>query len=190
MTELTAEAWSDALELYRYSYTAVSVARRAHEEWWFDVAAIMRGQTSEPRGWLSLDPDADEFERRDDPLFPFVEAPATPAELVRFRPRVTEVPRSSVPSLLVLLGVPGLDVTESTEFDRRRPEMERRARLITSRFPDGTLFHSNVGWKGANPDFYEQPVRLTDPFSRYGWDAGLIAVNTTEVAMIWHFDPT
>ncbi|MFJ6754668.1 hypothetical protein ACIQNK_06505 [Streptomyces sp. NPDC091273] len=190
MTELTAEVWSDVLELYRYSYTAVSVARREHEEWWMDVAAIMHGQTSDPRGWLSLDPDEDEFERLDDPLFPFVEAPTTPADAVRFRPRVTELPRKSVRSLLVLLGIPGLDVANAAEFDHHRPEMERRARLILSRFPEGTRFYSNVGWKGANPDFYEQPVRLTDPFSRYGWDAGLIAVNDTEVAMIWHFDPT
>lgn len=92
MTELTAEAWADALELYQYSYTSVSVVRREHEEWWLDAAAIMRGQTSDPRGWRSLDPDEDEDERRDDPLFPFAEAPTTPEDVVRFRQRVTELP--------------------------------------------------------------------------------------------------
>ncbi|WP_051774761.1 hypothetical protein [Streptomyces sp. NRRL S-237] len=190
MTELTAEAWADALELYQYSYTSVSVVRREHEEWWLDAAAIMRGQTSDPRGWRSLDPDEDEDERRDDPLFPFAEAPTTPEDVVRFRQRATELPRSSVQSLIVLLGIPGLEVTKAADFGRDRPEMERRARLVLSRFLHGTRFYSNVGWKTDNPDFYEQPVRLTDPFSRYGWDAGLIAVNDAEVAMIWYFDPT
>ncbi|MFD9366096.1 hypothetical protein ACFWA6_00105 [Streptomyces sp. NPDC060020] len=190
MTELTAEAWADALELYQYSYTSVSVVRREHEEWWLDAAAIMRGETSDPRGWRSLDPDEDEDERRDDPLFPFAEAPTTPEDVVRFRQRVTELPRSSVQSLVVLLGIPGLEVAKAADFGRDRPEMERRARLILSRFLHGTRFYSNVGWKTDTPDFYEQPVRLTDPFSRYGWDAGLIAVNDAEVAMIWYFDPT
>ncbi|MBT2477753.1 hypothetical protein [Streptomyces sp. ISL-94] len=190
MTELTAEEWADALELYEYSYTSVSVARREHEEWWLDAAAIMRGQTADPRGWRSLDPDEDEDARRDDPLFPFAKAPATPEDVARFRQRVTEVPWSSVQSLVVLLGIPGLDAAKVPEFDHHRPEMERRARLIISRFPNGTRFYSNVGWKAENPDFYEQPVRLTDPFSRYGWDAGLIAVNDAEVEMIWYFDPT
>ncbi|WP_329402702.1 hypothetical protein OG523_00700 [Streptomyces virginiae] len=190
MTELTAEAWADALELYRYSYTSVSVVRREHEEWWLDAAAIMRGRTSDPRGWRSLDPDEDEDERRDDPLFPFAEAPTTPEDVVRFRQRVTELPRSAVQSLVVVLGIPGLEVAKAADFGRDRPEMERRARLILSRFRHGTRFYSNVGWKTESPDFYEQPVRLTDPFSRYGWDAGLIAVNDAEVAMIWYFDPT
>ncbi|MFD4739693.1 hypothetical protein ACFWNR_32590 [Streptomyces virginiae] len=150
----------------------------------------MRGQISDPRGWRSLDPDEDEDERRDDPLFPFTEVPTTPEGVVRFRQRVTELPRSAVQSLVVVLGIPGLEVAKAVDFGRDRPEMERRARLILSRFRPGTRFYSNVGWKTESPDFYEQPIRLTDPLSRYGWDAGLIAVNDAEVAMIWYFDPT
>ncbi|MFJ9937647.1 hypothetical protein ACIRSJ_31515 [Streptomyces virginiae] len=190
ITELTAQAWSDALELYRYSYTFACVARREHEEWWLDAAAIMRRQTADPRGWLSVDPDEDEFERRDDPLFPFLEAPSTPADVERFRRRVTAVPPCSVASLLVLLGIPGLDAARAPGFAQQRPEMERRAHVVLSRFPEATRFYSNAGWKGEHPDFCEQPVRATTPFSRYGWDAGLIAVNEAEIAMLWHFDPT
>ncbi|MFJ6780742.1 hypothetical protein [Streptomyces yangpuensis] len=189
-TALTAEEWADALELYQYSYASVAVVRREHAEWWLDAAAVMFRRASDPRGWLSLDPDEDEPERREDPLFPFTQAPRTLAEAARFRSRVRELPRSSVPSLLVLLGVPGLDVTRAPDFDGDRPGMERRARLLLSRFTDGTRFYSNVGWEGDQPDFYEQPVRQTYPFSRYGWDAGLIAVNDSELALLWHFDPT
>lgn len=28
-----------------------------------------------------------------------------------------------------------------------------------------------------------------DPFSQFGWDAGLIAVNDDEVAVFWTFEP-
>ncbi|MFD5619556.1 hypothetical protein [Streptomyces yangpuensis] len=189
-TALTAEVWADALELYRFSYASVAVVRREHEEWWLDAASIMSRRASDPRGWLSLDPDEDEPERRDDPLFPFAQAPRTLAEAARFRAGVRELPRSSVSSLLVLLGIPGLDATRAPDFDRDRPGMERRARLLLSRFADGTRFYSNIGWEGDRPDFCAQPVRMTHPLSRYGWDAGLIAVNDCELALFRHFDPT
>ncbi|MCM1966312.1 MULTISPECIES: hypothetical protein [unclassified Streptomyces] len=39
------------------------------------------------------------------------------------------------------------------------------------------------------PNFYEQPVNALSPFSRSRWDAGLLAVNDTEVALIWTFEP-
>lgn len=67
--------------------------------------------------------------------------------------------------------------------------MERRAEVIMARFAEGTRFYSNIGWTGKEPDFYEQPVTGMNPFSRYGWDAGLIAVNDAEVALIWAFMP-
>ncbi|MFF3326125.1 hypothetical protein [Streptomyces sp. NPDC002889] len=187
MEDLGAETWSDALRLYEHICTFVGVAEREHNEWWFDVAAIMRLETLDPRGWESIDPHEGEDERREDPLFPWLETPSTPEDAERFRARVTELPRSSARSLVVLLGVLGLDATKTWSWDERRPNMERCAEVIMSRFPDGTRFYSNIGWKGDRPDFYKQPVTGLDPFSHYGWDAGLIAVNDTEVAMFWNF---
>ncbi|MFF4419347.1 hypothetical protein ACFY04_00915 [Streptomyces sp. NPDC001549] len=46
------------------------------------------------------------------------------------------------------------------------------------------------GWKGDRPDFYAQPSRSHDPFSTYDWDAGLIAVNDDEAAVLWNFQST
>ncbi|WP_404957663.1 hypothetical protein [Streptomyces sp. 147326] len=66
---------------------------------------------------------------------------------------------------------------------------ETWADVIMSRFPGDTRFHSNLGWKGDHPDSYEQPVTGMDPFSRFGWDAGLIAVNDAEVGVFWAFEP-
>ncbi|MER5487139.1 hypothetical protein ABT024_28580 [Streptomyces sp. NPDC002812] len=79
--------------------------------------------------------------------------------------------------MVVLLGVLGLDVGRTPRWEERRPQMERRADAILSRFPEGTRFYSNTGWKGDRPDFYEQGVRGLDLFSnepsrRQAADAG------------------
>ncbi|MEJ8644758.1 hypothetical protein WKI68_32770 [Streptomyces sp. MS1.HAVA.3] len=147
----------------------------------------MRLETRDPRAWESIDPFEGEEERREDPLFPWLEIPSTPADAERCLPRVGELPRSSVRSLVVLLGVLGLDVAKTWRWEERRPEMERRADVILSRFPDGTRFSTNLGWKGDRPDFYEQGVWAYNSFSQYDCDAGLIAVNDDEVAVFWNF---
>ncbi|WP_326591468.1 hypothetical protein [Streptomyces sp. NBC_01294] len=185
--DLDAEAWADALKLYERLSTFVGVAPREHDEWWLDVGAIMRLETRDPRAWESIDPYEGEEERREDPLFPWLETPSTPADAERHLPRVRELPPSSVRSLVVLLGVLGLDVAKTWRWEERRPEMERRADVILSRFPDGTRFHTNLGWRGDRPDFYRQSSRSHHPFSQYDWDAGLIAVNDDEVAVLWNF---
>ncbi|MFJ8214681.1 hypothetical protein [Streptomyces sp. NPDC096033] len=188
MADPSGEAWADALQLYARLCTFVAVAPRTCEEWWLDVGAMMRLRTQDPRGWQSIDPYDGEEERADDPLFPWLEAPVTPADAERFRPRVRELPRASARSLIALLGVLGLDVTKTSHWEDRRPGMERRADVILSRFPAGSRFYSNIGWKGDRPDFYEQGVwGGLDPFSQYGWDAGLIVVNDEEVALLWNF---
>lgn len=185
--DLTAQAWADGLALYESRWAFAAVARRDQAEWWFDVAAIMRGETSDPRGWASLDPYEDESDREVD-AFAWVEPPTHPADVERFQRSVRELPRSSVESLMVLLGVVGMNVSKTWGFEERRPEMERRALVLLSRFPDGTRFYSNVGWQGERPNFYEQPVNGVSTFSRSRFDAGLIAVNDTEVALIWTFE--
>lgn len=186
---LDAHTWSDALKLYAWLSTFVAVAPRKHDEWWLDVGAIMRLETRDPRGWESIDPYEGEEERQDDPLFPWLETPSGPADAERYRRRVGELPRSSVRSLLVLLGSAASpsDITRSQDWEERGPTMERRADAILSRFPDGTRFYTNLGWKGDRPDFYSPSSRSHDSFSHYDWDAGLIAVNDDEVAVFWNF---
>ncbi|MET9572994.1 hypothetical protein ACFYNW_37360 [Streptomyces virginiae] len=187
MDDLTAETWADGLVLYEDRYAFSAVTRREHTEWWFDVAAIMRGETTDPRGWASLDPYEDVSDREVE-AFAWVAPPTHPADVERFRRSVRELPRSSVKSLMVLLAIVGMDASKTWDFEERRPKMERRALGLLSRFPDRTRFFSNIGWKGEQPNFYEQPVNGINPFSRSRLDAGLIAVNDTEVALIWTFE--
>ncbi|MCJ0875457.1 hypothetical protein [Streptomyces sp. AP-93] len=184
-----AEAWSDALKLYTWLCTFVAVSPREHDEWWVDVGAIMRLETQDPRGWESIDPYEGEEERIEDPLFPWLETPSSPEDAERYRRLVDEIPRSSVRSLIVRLGAGSdrRDLSSVPGWEDSRQEMERRADVILSRFPGTTRFYTNLVWKPAQPDFYEQPVRGHAPFSQYDWDAGLIAVNDEEVAVLWNF---
>ncbi|WP_328393911.1 hypothetical protein OHS70_04590 [Streptomyces sp. NBC_00390] len=190
MEHPNAEAWAEAIELFDARYAFVGVAARSQSEWWFDVASLIRGETQDPRGWRARDPYDDEIglERPADPLYPWIQPPATPEDAESFRGMVRELPRSSVLSLLVLLGIVGMDVSKTWRFEERRHEMEGRAAALLARFPEGTRFYSNISWTGEQPDFYEQPVTGMAQFSQDLWDAGLIAVNDTEVAMFWTFE--
>ncbi|RPF40051.1 hypothetical protein EDD96_3804 [Streptomyces sp. Ag109_G2-6] len=188
MEPLTSATWTEALKLYQWVCTFARVAPRKHEEWWLDVGAIMRLEARDPRGWESIDPYEGEDERREDPLFPWLETPRTSADVERYRAQVKELPRSSVKSLLILLGAsPHTNLYLSPDWKDRLPEMERRAGVLMSRFPVGTHFYTNLGWRGDTPDFNRQSSRLQNPFSCYDWDAGLIAVNDDEVAVFWNF---
>ncbi|MEV8405488.1 hypothetical protein AB0R12_06675 [Streptomyces niveus] len=190
MADIDAEAWADALDLFEHRWAFVAVASREHEEWWYDVAAIMRLETQDPRGWKSLDPHEGEDERQEDPIFPFKAPPTNASDVEACRKRVRELPRESVERLLVTLATGWLDVTREWDFERRRPEMERRARVILSRFPPETRFYANTGWGSEVPDFYVVAATGVNPFTQYIADAGLIAVTDAEVATFWSFDAT
>ncbi|MER5487140.1 hypothetical protein ABT024_28585 [Streptomyces sp. NPDC002812] len=190
--EPTAEAWADALKLYEWLCTFVAVSPREHDEWWLDVGAIMRLETRDPRGRESIDPYEGEEERVEDPFFPWLGIPSSPADTEGYRRRVDEIPASSVRSLLGLLGAAGhrSDLSVTPGWAEHRPERERRAEVILSRFPEGTRFYTNLAWQPDHPDFSTQPFRSHAPFGRYDWDAGLIAVNDEEVAVLWNFQNT
>ncbi|MGY3681855.1 hypothetical protein [Streptomyces sp. TE33382] len=187
VTDLGEEAWADALVMYR-QYTIIAVTRRENEEWWYDVASIMRGDAQDPRGWQSLDHDDGQDERWDDPTFPFAPPPATPEDVNVWQSRVKEIPRVSIERFLVVLATSYLDVKRERDFDRKRPEMEHRARVILSRFPLGTRFYANTGYGAEEPDFYLSPPTGGNPCSQWDCDAGLIAVSDAEVGLVWSFD--
>ncbi|MEU2864649.1 hypothetical protein [Streptomyces mirabilis] len=194
-----ARAWAEALSMYERRYSYVSVGPRAHQDWVRDVAAVMRREVTDPRSWRWLDVDEGEEERLEEPFFPFVLPPSAPQGAAAWRRGLWTVPRTSVERLLVMLSTTWLDVPRErarNDFETRRPELERKARVILSRFPEETSFHTNAGYPRARtdsrtdaPDFYEAITGCT-PFSQYDWDLGLIAVSATELGLFWSFDAT
>lgn len=194
-----AEAWGDALAPYGRRYSYVLVGPRAHQDWVRDAAAVMCRGVADPRSWKWIDADEGEEERLRDPFFPFGPPPRDAEGKAAWRAGLRPVPRTSVERLLVMLSTTWLDVPGErarNDFEARRPELERGARVILSRFPEGTAFYTNSGPPGTGtrehtsaPDFYEAITGCT-PLSRYDWDLGLIAVSRSELGLFWSFDAT
>ncbi|OIK05710.1 hypothetical protein [Streptomyces monashensis] len=199
MSSPDAEAWAEALAMYEERYSYVLVGPRAHGNWVRDVAALMRREVADPRSWKWVDVDEGEEERLDDPVFPFVLPPAEEGPEEEWRDRLLTVPRVSVKRLLVMLATTWLNVPREiiyNDFERRRPELERKAGVILSRFPEETVFYTNSGVPGSDnqsrsdvPDFYGA-ITGCAPVSQYDWDLGLVAVSSAEVGLFWSFDAT
>lgn len=199
MPTLDAEIWAEALSMYERRYSYVLVGPREHQDWVGDAEAVMRREVTDPRSWRWLDADEGEEERLEDTFFPFVLPPSDPEGEVAWRRGLRPVPRTSVERLLVVLSTTWLDVPKErahNDFETRRPELERKARVVLSRFPEGTSFYTNAGYPGVStdsavnaPDFYEAITGCT-PVSQHDWDLGLVAVTDTEIGLFWSFDAT
>jgi hypothetical protein len=86
----------------------------------------------------------------------------------------------------VALSTPWIDVTEEPDFAERRDSLEANARLIVSRFPEGSHFHANTGRGSDTRDYYQRVSRWSS-FSVRTYDFGLVLVSETEVGMVWSF---
>ncbi|MFF3329163.1 hypothetical protein ACFYWX_06300 [Streptomyces sp. NPDC002888] len=192
MTAPDAAAWADALTMYERRYSVVAVGPRTHEDWSLDVLALLRKEVSDPRSWRSLEfyAEGDE-EWRADWLAPFAEPDPFAEPGPGRRSTLLRIPRASAARLLVALSTNWLDVTSEPDFEARRPDLEAKADVLLSRFPEpATEFYANAGYDmGDAPDFY-LPLIGWDPFSEHERDIGLIAVSDTEVGVFWSFDAT
>ncbi|MEU5163095.1 hypothetical protein AB0G74_26290 [Streptomyces sp. NPDC020875] len=186
MTELNEQSWSEALELYKHWSRIVKVTNREHEDWALDVYTLMRCSTPDARGWQTLDPYELEFERDDDPFFPFVFLPGDPSDTSRWKDHLNEIPRFSARQYLVKLSTGWLNVNQEPDFAARRAVLEEKADAILSRFPNGSRFYANARPSGGSLDYYEGSSGWF-PFSARDVDQGLILVSETEVGMVWAF---
>ncbi|MER5894829.1 hypothetical protein [Streptomyces sp. NPDC001876] len=151
------------------------------------MAAIMRREVADPRGWRGDDPEVGEPELLEDPAFPFRVPPVDEEGAAKWRSGLFEIPRRSVVRLLVMLATNEMNVTRQHGFAERRTGMERHAEAILSRFPGRSAFFTNTRHGGEDPDFYER-VSGCWPMSQYVWDFGLLAVSDEEIGLIWSFD--
>ncbi|MFJ9820244.1 hypothetical protein ACIRU3_34250 [Streptomyces sp. NPDC101151] len=186
MAELDERSWAESIGMYARRYTIAKVTRREHKDWPRDVYTLMRGDTPDARGWRVNDPLADEFERLDDPFYPFVELPTDPEKADALKSRVYEIPRSSAKKFLVVLSTLWLNVERTPEFEERRADLEGKAEVILSRFPEGSRFYANTGRDSAHLDYYKR-ISGCSTISRHGWDLGMFLVSEREVGMVWSF---
>ncbi|MFF0596649.1 hypothetical protein [Streptomyces antibioticus] len=186
MTELDERSWAEALGMYEMRATVAKVTGREHDNWLLDVATLMRGDTRDVRGWRTVDKWEGELDRIDEPSYPFAIPPEALATPDAWKPYLHEIPRSQALRFLVALATPWIDVTMEPDFEERREALEADARVILSRFPEGSHFYANTGRDSATRDYYER-VSGWYPFSTRTYDFGLVLVSQTEVGMVWSF---
>ncbi|MGV4985046.1 hypothetical protein ACVB8X_12350 [Streptomyces sp. NRAIS4] len=187
MAELDERSWAEALGMYERRATIAKVTSRKHENWLLDLATLMHGDTRDARGWRTVDLWEGELERLDEPSYPFVGprgAVATPPDA--WKPYLYEIPRSQAVRFLVALSTPWIDVTKEPDFEERREALETNARVILSRFSEGSHFYANTGRDSASRDYYQR-VSGWHSFSVRTYDFGLVLVSETEVGMVWSF---
>lgn len=186
VAELDEQAWAEALELYRSWAMIVKVAARRHEDWVLDLPVLMRCDTPDSRGWRTKDSFELEFERDDDPFFPFDYVPGDESKPDHWKAGLREIHRSSARRYLVTLSTGWINVNREPDFEARRAGLEEKADVILSRFPEGARFYANSGSSTEGFDYYAGTPGWSS-FSRHDWDHGLILVSETEVGMVWAF---
>ncbi|MFG3237158.1 hypothetical protein ACGFZG_36135 [Streptomyces antibioticus] len=186
MTGLDERTWAEAIGMYERRYTIAKVTARRHDDWAYDAHTLMRGDTPDVRGWRVNDPLVGEFERLDDPYYPFIDLPTDPEKAQLLRSRVHEIPRSSAKKFLVALSTTWLSVAKTEDFEEHRSELEAKADIILSRFPEGSHFYANTGRDSADIDYY-QHISGCNTISTHVWDLGLFLVSDAEVGMVWSF---
>ncbi len=186
MAEPDERSWSDAIGMYERRATIAKVTSREHENWVLDLSTLMCGDTRDTRGWRTVDVWEGEPERLGEPSYPFVMPSEAVATVDAWRPYLYEIPRAQAVRFLVALSTPWIDVTREPDFEERREALEANARVVLSRFPEGSHFYANTG-RGSDTRDYYQRVSDWHPFSVRTYDFGLVLVSETEVGMVWSF---
>ncbi|MFH9734636.1 hypothetical protein [Streptomyces sp. NPDC017260] len=65
--------------------------------------------------------------------------------------------------------------------------MEKHARVILSRFPQGSRFCTNTRHDDDHPRLYER-VTGCWPMTQYAWELGPVVVSREEIGLVWSFD--
>lgn len=183
-----------ALRLLDDVYTFAATGPRLHEDWAYDVIAVMNRTVRDPRGWVRLDWDRANAVRQTLPAYPF--APPAASELPNLLYPVE--PEAAVGALAVM--------TEEWQSEpspvRSRPDRDvvlADARTLLERYGPTARYWTNATAAASNPapDFVATGLQgtrshgfLTAEYLNgldFFEDLGLIAVNDEEVGVFWSF---
>ncbi|MET8969418.1 hypothetical protein [Streptomyces hydrogenans] len=182
-----------ALRLLDDTYTFVATGPRLHDDWAYDVRAVMHRAVDDPRGRLRLDGDRRNDARDTWPAYPFDPPPAS-----GFRARLHPLDADAAVGALAVMA-------EEWQAEpapvRTRPDRDRilaDARTLLDRYgPDARYWTNATAAAAAPPDFVGAGLAGTrthgfvtgeyvnglDLFD----DLGVIAVGADEVGVFWSF---
>ncbi|MFI6123664.1 hypothetical protein ACIBCU_28490 [Streptomyces sp. NPDC051064] len=181
-----------ALRLLGDPYNFVATGPRLHEDWAYDVIAVLHRSVLDPRGWVRLDPDRDNTSRDQVPAYPF-----DPPAASRFPERLYPIGTAAAVAALAVM-------TEEWQSEpapvRSRPDQDAvlaDARTLLGRYGSTAGYWTNAtaGASGPEPDFLAAGLAGTGSHSFLTGeyingldlfeDLGLIAVNDEEVGVFW-----
>ncbi|GHA92265.1 hypothetical protein ACIQRS_21785 [Streptomyces termitum] len=181
-----------ALRLLDDTYVFAATGPRRHEEWAYDVHALLHRAVDDPRGWLRLDPDRSNDARHTLPSYPF--EPPDPADLAALLHPLE--PAAAAGALAVM--------AEEWQAEpapvRTRPDraaLLADARTLLGRYGPGVRCWTNARAAAGNPsaDLLAAGLRgtsshrfLTTAYLRgldLGDELGVVAVGDDEVGVFW-----
>ncbi|MFF8566817.1 hypothetical protein ACF06N_17855 [Streptomyces albidoflavus] len=185
--------WNAALRrLLGDPYVFAATGPRRHEEWAYDVLAVLRREVADPRGWLGLDADRTGPGRDQVPAYPFAPPPAE-----EFPAYLRPLERAAAVGALAVM-------SEEWQSEpapvRSRPDREAvlaDARRLLDRYGPKAEYWTNAvaAGSGPAPDFVAAGLRGTRSYTFLTGvyvngldlyeDLGLIAVGGGEVGVFW-----
>ncbi|MDN5385263.1 hypothetical protein QEP66_24855 [Streptomyces sp. LB8] len=179
-------SWDAAVRhLYRDATAYIATGPRRHEDWTFDVLALMARAVPDPRGWARIDGSEEAPERVESPVWPFAEV--SPEYVAS---RLMEIDRDSAENLLLAITEGGCTLANLQYFTESPDELRAMARTILARYGDEATYHTNVKKTGSAPGTLDFTLETLEyrPMSVFTEDCGLVVVSDTEVGMFWNFN--
>jgi hypothetical protein len=184
-----------AIRLFQEVVPFVATGPRRHEDWAYDVLAVLHHSVRDPRGWVRLDYAPAGTGGDTVPCYPF-DPPPAPEFGDRLHPLVAEAAIAAVAIMAEEWGYERAPV-------RSRPDRDAvlaDARTLLDRYGPAASYWTNATAAASDPapDFIVAGLEGTNSHSFHTTeyidgldiveDLGLIAVNDDEVGVFWSFE--
>ncbi|MEW1545414.1 hypothetical protein [Streptomyces tsukubensis] len=183
-----------ALRLLDDPYTFVATGPRRHEDWAYDVHAVLHRSVPDPRGWVRLDQDRTNDARWTVPAYPF-----DPPDASELAGRLYPLEREAAVAALAVMAEEWQAEPAPVRLRPDRDAVLADARTLLGRYGPGARYWTNATAAASDPahDFVASGLRGT---RSHGFltseylngidlveDLGLIAVADGEVGVFWSF---
>lgn len=183
-----------ALRLLDDTYTFAATGPRRHDDWAYDVHAVLHRSVADPLGWVRLDRDRTNAARHTAPAYPF-DLPDAPEFPGRLYPLGAE-------AAITALAIMAEEWQSEPAPIRSRPDRDAvlaDARTLLDRYGATARYWTNATAAASDPapDFLAAGLQGTESHGfltcdylnglDFSEDLGLIAVTADEVGVFWSF---
>ncbi|GHD81357.1 hypothetical protein GCM10010317_104550 [Streptomyces mirabilis] len=183
-----------ALRLLGDTYTFAATGPRRHEDWAYDVHAVLHRSVADPRGWVRLDRDRTNAARHTVPAYPF-----DPPDAPEFPGRLYPLEAKAAVTALAIMAEEWQSEPAPVRSRPDRDAVLADARTLLDRYGPTARCWTNATAAACDPapDFLAAGLQgtqshgfLTSEYLNgldFFEDLGLIAVTDHEVGVFWSF---